>query len=34
LPILGNLFKKTGKTHSKAELLMFITPHVLQVPKR
>ncbi len=34
LPILGNLFKKTGKSHSKAELLMFITPQVLQVPKR
>ncbi len=34
LPVLGNLFKTTGKTHSKAELLMFITPHVLQVPKR
>jgi type IV pilus assembly protein PilQ len=34
LPVLGNLFKKTGKSHSKAELLMFITPRILQVAKR
>jgi type IV pilus assembly protein PilQ len=34
LPVLGNLFKKNGKSHSKAELLMFITPRILQVPKR
>jgi type IV pilus assembly protein PilQ len=34
LPILGNLFKKTGKSHSKAELLMFITPHLLKANKR
>jgi type IV pilus assembly protein PilQ len=34
VPILGNLFKKKGKTHSKAELLIFVTPRVLQVTKR
>jgi type IV pilus assembly protein PilQ len=34
VPILGNLFKKKGKTHSKAELLIFVTPRVLQVSQR
>jgi type IV pilus assembly protein PilQ len=34
VPVLGNLFKKKGKTHSKAELLVFVTPRVLQVSKR
>jgi type IV pilus assembly protein PilQ len=34
VPVLGNLFKKRGKTHSKAELLVFVTPRVLQVSKR
>ena len=34
VPILGNLFKKRGKSHSKAELLVFVTPRVLQVAKR
>ena len=34
VPVLGNLFKKRGKTHSKAELLVFVTPRVLQVAKR
>ena len=34
VPILGNLFKKRGKSHSKAELLVFVTPRVLQVSKR
>jgi len=34
VPILGNLFKKRNKTHSKAELLVFVTPRVLQVSKR
>jgi type IV pilus assembly protein PilQ len=30
VPVLGNLFKRKGKSHSKAELLVFITPRVLQ----
>jgi type IV pilus assembly protein PilQ len=34
VPVLGNLFKKRGNTHSKAELLVFVTPRVLQVQKR
>ncbi|MEO7252167.1 MAG: type IV pilus secretin PilQ, partial [Arenimonas sp.] len=34
VPLLGNLFKKRGKSHSKAELLVFVTPRVLQVSKR
>jgi type IV pilus assembly protein PilQ len=31
LPLLGNLFKQTNKSHSKAELLVFITPKILQL---
>lgn len=31
LPLLGNLFKQTNRTHSKAELLVFITPKILQL---
>ncbi len=34
LPVLGNLFKRKGKSHAKAELLVFVTPRVLQVSKR
>ena len=33
VPVLGNLFKKRNNTHSKAELLVFVTPRVLQVQK-
>ncbi|MFS8064206.1 MAG: type IV pilus secretin PilQ, partial [Luteimonas sp.] len=31
IPIIGNLFKKRGRTKSKAELLIFVTPKVLPV---
>ena len=34
VPFLGNLFKKKGKSTEKAELLIFVTPRVLQVSKR
>ena len=34
LPILGNLFKRRGKTKEKAELLIFVTPKVLRVAQR
>lgn len=34
LPIIGNLFKTKGRAKSKAELLIFVTPKVLQVAKR
>lgn len=29
VPILGNLFKRTGRTDTKAELLIFVTPRIL-----
>lgn len=34
IPFLGNLFKKKGKNKEKAELLIFVTPKVLQVQQR
>ncbi len=34
IPILGNLFKSRGRTKSKAELLIFVTPRVLKVAQR
>ncbi|HMB44032.1 MAG TPA: type IV pilus secretin PilQ [Luteimonas sp.] len=33
VPFLGNLFKKRGKSTDKAELLVFVTPRVLQVTR-
>ena len=32
IPILGNLFKHKIKTDSKTELLIFLTPHIIQAP--
>jgi type IV pilus assembly protein PilQ len=29
LPLLGNLFKTTGRTNDKTELLIFLTPKIL-----
>lgn len=29
VPVLGNLFKRTGRTDTKAELLIFVTPRIL-----
>ena len=34
VPFLGNLFKKKGRSKEKAELLIFVTPKVLQVAQR
>jgi type IV pilus assembly protein PilQ len=34
LPILGNLFKKKGRSKGKAELLIFVTPKVMAVSPR
>jgi type IV pilus assembly protein PilQ len=34
IPIIGNLFKNRGRTKSKAELLIFVTPRVLKVAQR
>lgn len=32
LPIVGNLFKNTDKLTEKTELLIFLTPHIIQKP--
>jgi general secretion pathway protein D len=34
IPLLGNLFKFTSKANQKDELLMFITPHIVQMPSQ
>jgi type IV pilus assembly protein PilQ len=34
IPIIGNLFKKRGRSKNKAELLIFVTPKVLKVAQR
>jgi len=34
LPGLGNLFRTKSKSSSKAELLVFVTPKILQVRQR
>lgn len=34
VPILGNLFRKKGKSNSKAELLIFVTPSIMLTAKR
>ena len=34
LPLLGNLFKQTARSSTKAELLVFITPKILQFSQR
>ena len=34
LPVIGNLFKRKGRTKDKAELLIFVTPKVLPVAQR
>lgn len=34
LPVLGNLFKKKGRSKNKAELLIFVTPKVMAVSPR
>jgi len=32
IPFIGNLFKEKIKNSSKTELLMFLTPHIVQSP--
>jgi len=34
IPLLGNLFKHKTTSHSKTELLIFLTPHVIQAPSQ
>jgi general secretion pathway protein D len=32
IPLLGNLFKRKIKSTAKTELLIFLTPHIIQAP--
>jgi general secretion pathway protein D len=32
IPVLGNLFKYKSKSDAKQELLIFVTPHIVQAP--
>jgi general secretion pathway protein D len=34
IPVLGNLFKFSNHSNQKDELLMFITPHIVQMPSQ
>jgi general secretion pathway protein D len=34
IPVLGNLFKFSSHSNQKDELLMFITPHIIQMPSQ
>jgi general secretion pathway protein D len=34
IPVLGNLFKHKQKSDSKTELLIFLTPHIVQAPSQ
>lgn len=34
LPVLGNLFRNKGKSSEKAELLIFVTPRILEVSRK
>ncbi len=34
IPFLGNLFKNKSRSNEKAELLIFVTPRVLEVAQR
>jgi general secretion pathway protein D len=34
IPLLGQLFKYSAKSSGKSELLMFITPHIVQQPSQ
>ena len=34
IPILGQLFKASSKAEAKTELLMFLTPHIVEAPSQ
>ena len=34
IPLLGNLFKSSAKSDGKTELLIFLTPHIVQTPSQ
>lgn len=34
IPLIGNLFKLTTKNAQKQELLIFVTPHIVEAPSK
>jgi general secretion pathway protein D len=34
IPLLGSLFKQTTKSNAKQELLIFLTPHIIEAPSQ
>ena len=34
IPFIGNIFKESTKSNSKTELMMFLTPHIVQTPSQ
>ncbi len=34
IPLLGQLFRASSKTDNKTELLIFLTPHIVQMPSQ
>lgn len=34
IPLLGNLFKRQAKSNSKTELMIFLTPHIVNAPQQ
>lgn len=34
IPLLGNLFKRQAKSNSKTELMIFLTPHIIEAPSQ
>lgn len=34
IPLLGNLFKRQVKNNSKTELMIFLTPHIVETPSQ
>ena len=34
IPLLGNLFKRKTKSDTKTELIIFLTPHIIQAPNQ
>jgi len=34
IPLLGNLFKRQVKSNSKTELMIFLTPHIVETPSQ
>jgi general secretion pathway protein D len=34
IPLIGNLFKRQVRNNSKTELLIFLTPHIVQAPSQ